>query len=174
MMSLWIRLLQSVLLHVCVSNARILQRKSQNHASKRAVEFRKELISALIQGKSFWKDTVFMQTHVAIPNIRLNRDHFHFPVSNDIRSTCKVHLQKLKPIYSCDICGVGICPNPCFQVFKGTIHCKTINMMMKVAMVTSGWKKGEGGRIREEGDLCCAKEQLLCAGGTLNYWFYNP
>ena len=103
------------IIEVCVSNAHILNTKFPNHSSKRALEFREELVSALVRGKCFQKDTGFVQAPVAIPDIRFNRDHFHYPVINDTRSTCKVHLQKVKTIYSCAIFGVRMCPVPCFE-----------------------------------------------------------
>ena len=94
---------------VCVSNALILHTKSPNHSSQRALEFREELVSALVQGKCFQKDIELVHSF-AIPDIGFNRDHFHYPVINDTRSTCKVHLQKVKTLYSCAIFGVIMCP----------------------------------------------------------------
>ena len=94
---------------VCVSNALILHTKSPNHSSQRALEFREELVSALVQGKCFQKDIELVHS-LAIPDIGFNRDHFHYPVINDTRSTCKVHLQKVKTLYSCAIFGVIMCP----------------------------------------------------------------
>lgn len=113
--SVWYYKVFFYLIEVCVSNAHILHTKSQNHASLRALQFRKELVSTLVQGKCFRRDTGFVETPVAIPDIRFNRDHFHYPVSNETRLTCKVHIQKVKTIYSCAICGVRMCPEPCFQ-----------------------------------------------------------
>ena len=52
---------------------------------------------------------------IIIPEIRFNQDHFHYCVNNDTRSTCKVHIQRVKTIYSCAICGVRMCLEPCFQ-----------------------------------------------------------
>ena len=52
---------------------------------------------------------------LAIPDIGFNRDHFHYPVINDTRSTFKVHLQKVKTLYSCAIFGVIMCPVPCLE-----------------------------------------------------------
>ena len=101
-------------IEVCVSNALILHTKSPNHSSERALEFREELVSALVQGKCFQKDIEFVHS-LAIPDIGFNRDHFHYPVINDIRSTCKVHLQKVKTLYSCAIFGVIMCPVPCLE-----------------------------------------------------------
>jgi len=113
--SVWYYKIFFYMIEVCVSNAHILHTRSQNHVSKRALEFRMQLISGLVQGKCFRKDTGLVQTPVPIPDIRFNRDHFHYPVSNETRSTCKVHVQKVKTIYSCAICGVRMCPEPCFQ-----------------------------------------------------------
>ena len=103
------------IIEVCLSNAHIHHTKSQNHTSLRALQFRKELVSTLVQGKFFRRDAGFMPTPVALPDIRFNRDHFHYPVSNDTRSTCKIHIQNVKTIYSCAICGVRMCPEPCFK-----------------------------------------------------------
>ena len=99
---------------VCVSNALILHTKSPNHSSQRALEFREELVSALVQGKCFQKDIELVHS-LAIPDIGFNRDHFHYPVINDTRSTCKVHLQKVKTLYSCAIFGVIMCPVPSLE-----------------------------------------------------------
>ena len=77
-------------------------------------ELREELVSALVQGKCFQKDIEFVHS-IAIPDIGFNRDHFHYPVINDTRSTCKVHLQKVKTLYSCAIFGVIMCPVPCLE-----------------------------------------------------------
>ena len=59
---------------MCVSNAHILHTKSPNHSSKRALEFREELVSALVEGKCFRKNREFVQAPVPNPDIRLNWD----------------------------------------------------------------------------------------------------
>ena len=120
--SVWYYKVFFYMIEVCVSNAHILHTKSQNHTSLRALQFRKELVSTLVQGKCFRRDAGFMPTPVALPDIRFNRDHFHYPVSNDTRSTCKVHIQNVKTIYSCAICGVRMCPEPCFQRYHTLQH----------------------------------------------------
>lgn len=88
-----------------------------------------------------------MQALVAIPDVRFNRDHFHYPVINDTRSTCKVHLQKVKTIYSCAICGVRLCPVPCFERYH-TLQNYVYRDESRDG--PSGQKKGEGGHIKEE------------------------
>ena len=120
--SVWYYKVFFYMIEVCISNAHILHTKSQNHTSLRALRFRKELVSTLVQGKCFRRDAGFMPTPVALPDIRFNRDHFHYPVSNDTRSTCKVHIQNVKTIYSCAICGVRMCPEPCFQRYHTLQH----------------------------------------------------
>ena len=58
----------------------------------------------------FW--FFFCQIPVAIPDIR----DFHYLISHDTRSTCKVHIQD-EISYTCAICGVIMCPEPCFKRF---------------------------------------------------------
>ena len=88
-----------------------------------------------------------MQALVAIPDVRFNRDHFHYPVINDTPSTCKVQLQKVKTIYSCAICGVRLCPVPCFERYH-TLQNYVYGDESRDS--PSGQKKGEGGHIKEE------------------------
>ena len=103
------------MVEVCLSNAHILHCKSPDHASIASLEFRKSVIKALVQGKCFRRDTGLPQILVPIPDIRFNRDHFHHLVSQETRSTCKVHIQEVKTMYSCAACGVRMCPEPCFR-----------------------------------------------------------
>ena len=44
-------------------------------------------------------------------------DHFHHLISHDTRYTCKVHIQEVKTIYTCAVCGVRTCPEPCLHRF---------------------------------------------------------
>ena len=73
-------------------------KKSPNHTTRTALDFRKSLISDLIEGKSFRRDTQMRLPPT--PKIRFNQEHFHHLVSNDKRSTCKVHLQHIDTFYS--------------------------------------------------------------------------
>ena len=100
---------------VCISNAHILHCKSPNHASISSLEFRKSVLKALVEGKCFRRDTGLCQIPVTIPHFRFNRDHFHYLISHETRSTCKVHIQEVKTIYTCAVCGVRMCPEPCFK-----------------------------------------------------------
>ena len=90
-------------------NAHILQIKSQNHASTTSLEFRKKVISQLVEGKSFRKDTGLVQAPVVIPDIRFDRDHFHHLISNDTRSTCKVHIQTIYHLQLCHLWCQNVC-----------------------------------------------------------------
>ena len=49
------------LIKVCISNAHILEIKSPNHTTTTTLAFRKSLISDLIEGKSFRRDTQMQQ-----------------------------------------------------------------------------------------------------------------
>ena len=75
-----------------MSSAHILQTKSQDHATMRSFDFRKNLITELVQGRCFRKDTGLPQLPVPLLDIRFNRDHFHYLVTSETRSTCKVHF----------------------------------------------------------------------------------
>ena len=55
--SVWYYKIFFYLIEVCISNAHILERKSPNHTTRTALDFRKSLISDLIEGNSFRRDT---------------------------------------------------------------------------------------------------------------------
>ena len=116
-----------------------------------------------------------MQAPVAIPDVRFNRDHFHYPVINDTRSTCKVHLQKVKTINSCAICGVScaLC-----LVLKGITHCKTMFMVMKVVMAPVAKRREREAISKRKKKIFekffSVKEQLLCVVEALDLWLYDP
>ena len=101
------------LIEVCISNAHILERKSPNHTTTTTLAFRKSLISDLIEGKTFRRDTQIQQPSTS--GIWFNQEHFHhLDKSSDKRSTCKVHQQHVDTFYSCAVCGVHMCLEPCF------------------------------------------------------------
>ena len=109
------------MIEVCISNAYILHCKSPDHTSISSLEFRKSVLKALIEGKCFRRDTGLCQIPVAIPHIRFNRDCFRHLISHDTRCTCKVLIQEVKTIYTSAVCGVRMCPEPCFQMYH-TFH----------------------------------------------------
>lgn len=54
----------------------------------------------------------------AAPQIsRLNLSLGHFPVKVDKLCACKVHLQRVLTSYKCGLCGVHMCPSPCFETY---------------------------------------------------------
>ena len=58
------------LMEVCVSNAHILERRSPNHNTRTALDFRKSLISDLIQGNSFRMDVSMSATYHSNDEVR--------------------------------------------------------------------------------------------------------
>ena len=103
-------------MEVCVSNAHTLERKSPNHITRTALDFRKSLISDLIEGNSFRMDTQVRPQPT--PEAPFNKEHRHHLVRNDKRFTCKVHLQHVDTFYSCAVCGVHMCLEPCFLRYQ--------------------------------------------------------
>ena len=75
------------MVEVCVSNAHILQTKSQDHATMRSFDFRKNLNTQLVQDRCFRKDTALPHFQIPLLDIRFNRDQFHYLVTDDTRST---------------------------------------------------------------------------------------
>ena len=57
--SVWYYKIFFYLIEVCISNAHILERKSPNHSTRTALDFRKSLISDLIEGNSFRRNYHF-------------------------------------------------------------------------------------------------------------------
>ena len=139
-------------IEVCMSNAYILHCKSFAHTSISSLEFRKSVLKTLVEGKCFRRDTGLHQIPVAIlSDIRFNRDHFHHLISHDTRSTCKVHIQEVKTVYTCAVCGECVLS----LVSKGTTHYRPITLMTTVTMAPDDSKREEGGHFRgAEGDHC--------------------
>ena len=102
------------LLELSISNAQILMAKSFRNAPK-MLQFRKAVVEQLVNGRTFRLTEQNPEPAVPIPHFRFNRDHFHYPISNNSRLACKVHIQRVDTQYSCVICGVRMCPNPCFM-----------------------------------------------------------
>ena len=110
------------LIEICISNVHILERKSPNHTTTTTLAFRKSLISDLIEGKSFRRDTQMQQPSTS--DIWFNQEHFHhLDKSSDKKSTCKVHLQHVDTFDSCAVCGVHMCLEPCFLRYHTLKDC---------------------------------------------------
>lgn len=101
---------------MCVSNAHILHTKSPNHSSKRALEFREELVSALVEGKCFRKNREFVQAPVANPDIRFNWDQSISQLAKSISRKLRQYKAVLFVALERALC----------LVLKGTTDCKTI------------------------------------------------
>lgn len=101
---------------MCVSNTQILHTKSPNHSSKRALEFREELVSASVEGKCFRKNREFVQAPVANPDIRFNWDQSISQLAKSISRKLRQYKAVLFVVLERALC----------LVLKGTTHCKTI------------------------------------------------
>ena len=89
------------MVEVCVSNAYILHTKSPNNANMRSFDVRRKLVTQLIEGRCFRRDSGSHQ--VPPPVVRFNRDYFHPLVTNDTRSICKVHVQSENRVQLCNL-----------------------------------------------------------------------
>ena len=49
-----------------------------------------------------------------LPRSDSNQEHFHHLIRSDKRSTCKVHIQRVGTFYSCAVCAIHMCLEPCF------------------------------------------------------------
>ena len=96
-----------------ILNAQILMAKSFRNAPK-MLQFRKAVVEQLVNGRTFHLTEQNAEPVAPIPHFRFNRDNFHCPISNNSRLACKVHIQWIDTQYSCAICGVHMCPDPCF------------------------------------------------------------
>nr|XP_058965110.1 uncharacterized protein LOC131791747 [Pocillopora verrucosa] len=77
------------------------------------MDFRILVIRGLHGGRSYK-----IAPTAAAPQIsRLNLSLGHFPVKVDKRCACKVHLQRVLTSYKCGLCGVHMCPSPCFEKY---------------------------------------------------------
>ena len=75
------------------------------------------------------------------PEIRFKQEHFHHLVSNDKRSTCKVHLQRVDTFQSCAVCGVRMRLEPCFLTYHTLKdHC----LIMKIVKAPSVCERRKG------------------------------
>ena len=79
------------------------------------LQFRQNLIKKLVNGKSFRLTEKASPPVEPIPHFRLTQDHFHYPISHETRRACKVHVQRVDTNYTCAVCGVSMCPHPCFH-----------------------------------------------------------
>ncbi|XP_003727691.1 piggyBac transposable element-derived protein 4-like [Strongylocentrotus purpuratus] len=99
------------MLDIAVLNACILYNKSHNTKVKLR-DFRERLSTSLIAGRTYRK-TPSPPPHDNV--VRFNRTLNHAPKKMETASTCKIHLQRVDTIYTCSVCEVRMCPDPCFS-----------------------------------------------------------
>ena len=109
------------LLELSVSNAQILMAKSFGDAPN-MLQFRKNVVEELVNGRTFRLTERNPEPAPPIPHFRFNRDHFHYPISHDNRLARKVHIQRVDTQYTCAICGVRMCPDPCFMRYHTMVN----------------------------------------------------
>lgn len=112
--SVWYYKIFFYLLELSISNAQILMAKSFRNAPK-MLAFRKAVVEQLVNGRTFRLTERDPEPAAPIPHFRFNRDHFHYPTAHSNRLACKVHIQRVDTQYSCAVCGVRMCPHPCFM-----------------------------------------------------------
>lgn len=98
-------------LEVSVLNAYLVYCKGKDQPDLSMMDFRILVIRVLHGGRSYK-----ITPTAAAPQIsRLNLSLGHFPVKVDKRYACKVHLQRVLTSYKWGLCGVHMCPSPCFE-----------------------------------------------------------
>ena len=102
------------MLEVAVLNAHIMY-QGASHQGVSLGDFKELLVEQLIGGNSFRWDTLSRNVPEHIPDVRFNREHFHYPVKTATHRNCKVHIQRVETVYECGICQVRMCPAPCFE-----------------------------------------------------------
>ena len=102
-------------LEVSVLNAYLVycKGKDDDQPDLSMMDFRILVIRGLHGGRSYK-----ITPTAAAPQIsRLNLSLGHFPVKVNKRCACKVHLQRVLTSYKCGLCGVHMCPSPCFEKY---------------------------------------------------------
>ena len=112
--TVWFYKIFFYLLELSISNAQVLMAKSFRNAPK-MLQFKKAVVEQLVNGRTFRLTEQNPEPAVPIPHFHFNRNHFHYPISNNSRLACKVRIQRVDTQYSCAICGVRMCPDPCFM-----------------------------------------------------------
>lgn len=98
-----------------MSNAQIIMAKSFGNDAPAIVEFRKNVVKQLVNGKTFRLTEGTPGPAAPIPQFHFNREHFHYPIAHDKRLVCKIHIQRVDTHYSCAVCSVSMCPDPRFH-----------------------------------------------------------
>ena len=91
------------MLEVAVLNAHIMY-QGAGHQGVSLGDFKELLVEQLIGGNSFRRDTLSPNVPEHVPDVRFNREHFHYPVKTATHRNCKVHIQRVETVYECGIC----------------------------------------------------------------------
>ena len=102
------------LLELSMSKAQIVMAKSFGNDAPAMLEFRRNVVKELVNGKTFWLTEGNQVPAAPILQFRFNREYFHYPIADNRRLACKVHIQRVDTNYSCAVRGVSMCPHPCF------------------------------------------------------------
>ena len=102
------------MLEVAVLNAHIMY-QGAGHRGVSLGDFKELFVEQLIGGNSFRRDTLSPNVPEHVPDVRFNREHFHYPVKTATHRNCKVHIQRVETVYECGIFQVRMCPAPCFE-----------------------------------------------------------
>jgi len=73
------------------------------------LQFGKAVVEKLENGRTFCLMEKNPEPATPITYFHFNQNHLHYPISNNSRLTCKVHIQRVDTQYSCAICGVRMC-----------------------------------------------------------------
>ena len=119
--SVWYYKIFFYLLELSISNAQILMTKSFSDAPK-MLQFRKAVVEQLVDGRTFRLTDRNPEPAAPIPHFCFNRDYFRHPISNGNSLACKVHIQWVDTPYSCAVCGVCMCPDPCFMRYHTMVE----------------------------------------------------
>ena len=95
--------------------------KSFRYAPK-MLQFRKAVVEQPVDGRTFQLTDRNPEPAAPIPHFCFNRDQFHGPISNGNRLACKVHIQRVDTQFSCAVCGVRMCPDPCFMRYHTMVE----------------------------------------------------
>ena len=80
------------MLEVAVLNAHIMY-QGAGHQGVSLGDFKELLVEQLIGRNSFHRDTLSPNVPEHVPDVRFNREHFHYPVKTATYRNCKVHIQ---------------------------------------------------------------------------------
>lgn len=78
-----------------------------------------------------WGDVSFVREEFRAscphPSVSFQPRNFHYPIARDDLLACEVHVLRVDTQYSCEICGVLMCP-----VFEGTTQSLSTFLVMQI------------------------------------------